>query len=142
MIEAAYSPQRKNATSPRNYHKGRPHKYYTLCGAFLQGGCENHMKGRDSMKTIIDQLYSGEIYPAEQILPTSPKYRPTSLKIGQEREELKKKLCKEDADRLEELNGLYLDICSMNCYAGFAYGLKLGAMLLTEIMDEKEEIGL
>lgn len=93
------------------------------------------------MKSLIDQLYSGEIYPAEQIIPAAPNYRALSNEIGEERERLKKLLNKEDSDRLQELNDKYLEICSMNCYAGFSCGLKLGAMLLIEILGDKEVVG-
>lgn len=92
------------------------------------------------MNSILEQLYSGEIYPAEQIVPADADYRPVSGQIADGREYLKTKLSAEDSDRLEKLNDDYLSVCSMNCYAGFSYGLKLGATLLMELMGEREEI--
>lgn len=88
------------------------------------------------MNNILEQLFGGEIYPAEQIIPADPAYRPTSLKIGEERENLKKKLCEEDSERLEKLNDMHMEVCSMNCYAGFSYGLKLGVLLMFELFQE------
>lgn len=88
------------------------------------------------MSNILDQLYSGEIYPAEQIVSTDPEYRPTHKKISEGREYLKQKLSPEDAARLEELDGLYLESISMNCYAGFSCGFKLAVQLMCESLSE------
>lgn len=38
------------------------------------------------MNKILEQLYNGEIYPSENIVPTNPKYRPLTRKISDERE--------------------------------------------------------
>lgn len=91
------------------------------------------------MNDILDRLYSGAIYPAEQIVPADPKFRPTHKKISEEREYLKQKLSPEDAARLEEINDLYLDSVSMNCYAGFTYGFKLAVRLMCESFSEGEQ---
>lgn len=88
------------------------------------------------MNDLLNQLYSGGIYPAEQIVPADPRFRPTHKKISEEREYLKQKLSSEDAARLEELDGLYLDSLSMNSYAGFSYGFKLAIQLMCESLSE------
>lgn len=88
------------------------------------------------MNNILKQLYNGDIYPAEAIVSTDPKYRPTHKKISEEREYLKQKLSPEDAARLNELDGLYLDSVSMNSFAGFSYGFKLAVQLMYELFRE------
>lgn len=93
------------------------------------------------MKNLIDQLYSGEIYPAEKIVPTDADFQWVSEQIADGRSYLKKKLSAEDGDRLEKLNDMYMQVCSMNCYAGFSNGFRLGALLLIEIMGNREEVG-
>ena len=55
------------------------------------------------MNKILEQLYNGEIYPSENIVPTNPKYRPLTRKINDEREALQTKLNAEDSERLEVL---------------------------------------
>lgn len=87
------------------------------------------------MNDILDRLYSGEIYPAEQIVPTDPQYRPTHQTISEEREYLLHKLSAEDAERLRNINDLYLESMSMNCYAGFSYGFKLAVRLMCESLS-------
>ena len=91
------------------------------------------------MKDLIGQLYGGEIHPAEQIIPMEPGYRPLTRKISEEREYFKRKLCEEDRKRLEKLHDMYMEHCSMECYAGFSYGFKLGAVLLMELLNDQEE---
>ncbi len=89
------------------------------------------------MKSLIDQLYSGEIYPAEKIVPADANFQKLSKQIADERAYLKKRLDEKDADQLENLNDMYMEICSMNCYAGFSYGFRLGAKLMEAILTEE-----
>ena len=44
------------------------------------------------MNNILEQLYNGEIYPSENIVPSNPQYRSLTLKISDEREALQTKL--------------------------------------------------
>lgn len=87
------------------------------------------------MNTLIEQLYGGEIYPSENIIPTDPKYRPLTKKISEERQALKEKLNEEDSERLEDLGDMYTESSSMYGYENFLRGFKLGAQLILEIID-------
>lgn len=91
------------------------------------------------MNNILKQLYNGEIYPSEQIVPTDPEYRPLELKISNERTALKKKLSKEDGERLEELGNMYLTSSTYISYANFSHGFKLGVLLMLEVFDSGNE---
>lgn len=86
------------------------------------------------MKTILEQLYKGELFPNEQIVPSDPDYRALTHEIGAERESLKKLLGSEDAERLEKLGLAYYAESNMSDYANFSYGIKLGARLMYEIL--------
>lgn len=93
------------------------------------------------MKNIISKLYDGEIFPSEQIVSNDPRYWPMIRNISRERELLKAKLEKKDADRLEALSEQYYEVSSMSCYANFAYGFRLGMLLMYEIWNGQTEIG-
>jgi len=53
-------------------------------------------------KPILNQLFDGEIYPAENIKPVSPEYRELSEKIESERDYFESKLPEADRDRFED----------------------------------------
>ena len=90
------------------------------------------------MNNILEQLYNGEIYPTENIVPTNPQYRPLTRKISDEREALQTKLNAEDSERLEALGEMYVETSSMYGYENFLCGFKLGASLMLEILKGGE----
>ena len=91
------------------------------------------------MKSIIEQLFSGEVYPAEQVVPRNPEYRVVSRAIGEEKLRLENKLPEEDWKKLEELFEQILTVHDYELKAMFAYGIRFGAQLWTEIYDGKIE---
>jgi hypothetical protein len=44
------------------------------------------------MKSILQELFDGDIYPDELIVPKDPQYHPINQKISDEQEYFKKKL--------------------------------------------------
>lgn len=90
------------------------------------------------MNNILEQLYNGEIYPSENIVPSNPQYRPLTLKISDEREALQSKLNAEDSERLEALGEMYVETSSMYGYENFLCGFKLGAFLMLEILKGED----
>jgi len=75
------------------------------------------------MKSILQALYDGEIFPDELIVPKDPEYRPIHRKISAEKEYLKQKLTEEDYKRLEKIDNLLCQATSMSAYEAFSYGL-------------------
>lgn len=90
------------------------------------------------MNKILEQLYNGEIYPSENIVPTNPEYRPLTRKISDEREALQTKLNAEDSERLEALGEMYIETSAMYGYENFLCGFKLGALLMLEILKDED----
>lgn len=86
------------------------------------------------MNKILEQLYNGEIYPSENIVPTNPEYRPLTRKISDEREALQTKFNAEDNERLESLGEMYIETSAMYGYENFLCGFKMGALLMLEIL--------
>ena len=93
------------------------------------------------MKSVISELYNGEIFPVEIETPRDEKYRRTVNRVGQEIEELEELLTKEQYKKLEYMMDMNAEIFNMENRAVFAEGLRLGILLMVEIyrMDEHRE---
>ena len=93
------------------------------------------------MKSVINELYNGEIFPVETETFKDEKYRRTVNKVGHEIEELEELLTKEQYKKLEHMMDMNAEIFNMENRAIFAEGLRLGILLMVEIhrMDEHRE---
>lgn len=93
------------------------------------------------MKSVINELYNGEIFPVETETLKDEKYRRIVNRVGHEIEELEELLTKEQYKKLEHMMDMNAEICSMENRAVFAEGLRLGILLMVEIyrMDEHRE---
>lgn len=94
------------------------------------------------MKSVINRLYSGELFPAEQIVPTGEEYKKLTDRISSECRYLKEKMSDEDIKRLDLLDKMYSEECFMENKAGFVYGFKLGVQLMCETLmkDKKDKL--
>ena len=90
------------------------------------------------MKSILQGLYAGEVYPDELIMPKDPEYQPVNMKISEQKAYFKQKLSEEDYRKLEEFDNLCGRSSSMDSEASFIYGFRLGAMLMIELFTGKE----
>ena len=93
------------------------------------------------MKSVINELYNGEISPVETETSRDEKYRRTVNRVGHEIEELEELLTKEQYKKLEHMMDMNAEIFNMENRAVFAEGLRLGILLMVEIyrMDEHRE---
>lgn len=98
------------------------------------------MKRMKHMKSILDELFSGRIYPDELIISKDPEYHPLNKKISEAMEMWKKKLSEDDFEQLEALLDLRCKSSSMDAAASFVYGFKLGAAIIIEVLIGKEEL--
>ncbi|MEL7564742.1 MAG: DUF6809 family protein [Dehalobacterium sp.] len=85
-------------------------------------------------KTLLQQLYDGEIYPGEVITCKGPKYRELTCKIIDEMEYFKKMLSPEDWNRFEKLDDMKFERSSDYTFAHFTYGFRLGVGLMVEAL--------
>ena len=85
------------------------------------------------MKTILEELYAGKIYPDELIVSKNPDYDPLSKEISCTLEIWKNKLSDDNYKELEKLLDLRSRSDSMHAEASFMYGFKFGAMLMVEV---------
>ena len=89
-------------------------------------------------KCLLEQLYDGEFFPAEQILSTDPDYRPTCKKVSEKMKWLSSRMGDEEKKHLDELAELIAIRGSMDSYASFAYGFRYGALLMLEVLTGED----
>lgn len=92
------------------------------------------------MKSILEDLYDGNIYPAELIISKNPEYQPLSQKVSDVMDMWRKKLSEDDYNQLESLLDLRSELGSMEASASFMYGFKLGALIMMEMLDGKGDV--
>lgn len=92
------------------------------------------------MKTILEELYRGQIFPDELIVAKNPEYRPLNRNIAGIRETLQQKLPEDDHPLLESFLDLHYQSSAMEASASFEYGFKLGAMIMLEVLAGKGDL--
>ncbi len=92
------------------------------------------------MKTILEELFDGNIYPDELIISRDSEYWPLNQKISGFMDMWKNKLSEDDFTTLESLLDLRSQVDSLHAEASFMYGFKLGAMIIIEVMTGKGEL--
>ena len=92
------------------------------------------------MKTILEELYDGNIYPDELIISKDSEYRPLNQKISDTMKIWRNKLSEADYEQLEAIMDLRCKSNSMEASASFMYGFKLGALIMIEVLTGKEEV--
>ena len=90
------------------------------------------------MRSSLERLYEGELYPAEKIVSTDPKYPLLEREIHKVQKDLHVLLNEDGRKQLEHLGKLYMEENTMDCYAGFRHGFQLGARLMCEIFIREE----
>ena len=92
------------------------------------------------MKSILEELYLGHLYPLEQIVPQDPEFHSVNQKKSGLMEILETRLPAEDYQAVEELLDLDCNISVMEAYASFEYGFKLGALVILEVLGNNGEL--
>ena len=82
---------------------------------------------------ILEALFNGEIYPSENVVPRSDKFREVASGIHEAMTYFEQKLSKEDYARLEQLCDRHADEGCMTNEEQFKYGFTMGALLMCEI---------
>lgn len=85
---------------------------------------------------VLEMMLDGKLYPAEQIVVTTEKYKNVQRKASQLMQELEQTLDQAERTKLED----YLaHLAQANCYTAEEY-LKYGFALGVRLMKEVEEI--
>lgn len=91
------------------------------------------------MKSILSQLFDGEIYPIRDCLPYSEEYLNKQSTSNQHQEDFIKKLKKLDPSLCEEYLKTDEEILAVNYLAGkeaFIYGFCLGTKIISEVLTK------
>lgn len=86
-------------------------------------------------KKILQQLFDGEIYPAENIVNHDPEYHKVRRLLTEEKERFLKVLSDNDRECFKKIDDLYFEVSGMYSYACFAHGFRLGVALVTEALN-------
>ncbi|WP_110932599.1 DUF6809 family protein [Paenibacillus bouchesdurhonensis] len=90
------------------------------------------------MKSFLEELYYGKLYPSEQIVPDDPKYRALSRQISEMMQMWRQRLSEEDFRQLEAMLDLQGESNSIHNMETFVQGFKLGASMMIEVLNGKE----
>lgn len=91
-------------------------------------------------KSILQQLFDGEICPSENIYPDTPEYNEAKKSLSEEKELLLDTLSGETLERFKKIDDLHYDISGMYGYECFAHGFTIGTLIMLEVMKGKERI--
>ncbi|MBR3992793.1 MAG: hypothetical protein IKI92_02905 [Anaerotignum sp.] len=86
------------------------------------------------MKNILKRLYSGDLFPYEEIKPDSEEYKLACHRLYQDFPKFRASLSTEQQEVLQKLTGDMYFLADADCYAHFAYGFRLGTALLCETL--------
>ncbi len=111
---------------------------FGYCGGKSSKTSLNHKGENCAMKSVISELYSGNIFPAETDMPTDSKYRTNMSKVGQEIEELQAVLTGEQYEKLEHMLDLNAEVVNMVNRAMYAAGIRFGIELMVEVYSMNE----
>lgn len=90
--------------------------------------------------SIIKNLYNGDLFPAEKIVPLDDEFLPLFRAIESNRENLLAQLPAEYKKRFEEYIDQVADYEIMVGYANFSYGFRLGMMFAFEVITGEEKL--
>ena len=89
---------------------------------------------------ILRQIYDGDYYPSEQIVPTSQEYREKREACNLAQDALERALGVEKESYLTEFLDRYADVIDMMQYEFFREGIRLGLELAQELWNESGDI--
>ena len=93
-------------------------------------------------KTIIRQLFYGELHPWERFVPNDSDLRKASNRVGKLVEEWKEHLSTEDTERLEEIVDTLYQYSSILEADAFESGFRLGAKMMLDILQPDSNVVL
>ena len=91
-----------------------------------------------SSKSLLERLYRGEIFPAEDIVPRSKTYRDAEDEQNRCHDQLEEKLSEELVELLEEYKAASEDTHRVHLEHTFAAGVSFGVRLMLEALREDE----
>lgn len=91
------------------------------------------------MNTLLQQLYNGEIYPAEQYRPILEEYKAMRKKHMENYDNFVEKLDSSLKMEFISIMDEQLDTLPLDFYQMFSDGFKLGAKMMIEVLDGEDK---
>ena len=91
-----------------------------------------------SKKNILQQLFDGELCPAEKICVGKSEYYKLNDALNDEKDRLLKLIPGNNNDTFDKMDDLHNSLCNMFSYEGFASGYRVGIMLLFEALKGED----
>lgn len=82
---------------------------------------------------MLEDLYCGKIFPAEDIVPKGKNYEEVNQEISRQMKKLEQGLSGADFSEIEKLRDLLSNRSETEFCQSFIYGFRLGALMMTEI---------
>lgn len=87
---------------------------------------------------ILRQIYDGDYYPSEQIVPTTLEYREKRAACNVAQDKLERALGSDKEPLLTEFLDRYAEVVDLMQYEFFREGVRLGLSLVQELHSERE----
>lgn len=92
------------------------------------------------MYSILEEMYRGNIYPDEAIVPRSVDYKGLNERISELVMQWREKLSEADFQELEKLLDLKNDVNALQSQESFIHGFKLGSLMMIEIYTNTDKL--
>jgi hypothetical protein len=89
---------------------------------------------------ILQQLYEGKIYPAENIGSDNPELQKIHGVLADEKAKFMKSLSDSQRENFQRLEDLQDESATIYAYESFVHGSKLGVTLLVEGLSDSENL--
>lgn len=86
---------------------------------------------------VLRQIYDGDYYPSEQIVPTSLEYREKRAACNAAQDKLEQALGADKEPFLTEFLDRYAEVVDLMQYEFFREGVRLGLSLAQELRDKQ-----
>ncbi|MFL0557351.1 DUF6809 family protein, partial [Paenibacillus barengoltzii] len=95
------------------------------------------LEGERGMKSIVEEIFYGNLRPEERIVPRDPDYRPLNKKNFDLMQEAKESFSEKDFATLEQILDLNGESNSMVIREAFVQGFRMGTLVMIEVFCEE-----
>ncbi|MBS6953185.1 MAG: hypothetical protein KH230_08110 [Enterocloster asparagiformis] len=88
------------------------------------------------MERILEQLYAGDLCPADNSVVENPNYRSLCKANLEETDRFANSLTEERREAFDIMMDHYLEVCFMEKTQAFADGFRMGAQVMCEVFRE------
>ena len=86
----------------------------------------------DKGKTLLERLYRGEVFPSEEIVPSSDEYRAAMKERNALQDRVVEGMSEKQARLLEDYEGVIENVHRLDLQTTYAEGVRFGVRLLLE----------